>query len=260
MLKIPSLIISIAIITLLTACEKKDTTLPSDVDYISYGTSFGMCRGYCNNSIQLSQSEIAYSRSGHDLEVLIPEETRREAIDPEFWNRIAEKVDFGSFSQLDTIIGCPDCADGGAEWIEISHKGNVHKVVFEFRNEPGQVRGYIDYLRTFMHTCATGSEEALDFHSRTLIDRIGIVRKFTTAPDSATWLVGLKDGIDTLYYYDPQLSYEHNSEFRHDYLRIKFSGVLLYDSTDIGEPGENLPFEPFTARNLAIVTADMIIE
>ena len=37
-----------------------------------------------------------------------------------------------SFFILDERIGCPDCADGGSEWIEIGTKNKIYKVTFEY--------------------------------------------------------------------------------------------------------------------------------
>ena len=45
-------------------------------------------------------------------------------------------------------IGCPDCADGGAEWIEIKlANGEKHKVTFEYMNAPSAFKNYISGLR-----------------------------------------------------------------------------------------------------------------
>ena len=36
-----------------------------------------------------------------------------------------------SFFILEERIGCPDCADGGSEWIEILANNKTYKVTFE---------------------------------------------------------------------------------------------------------------------------------
>jgi hypothetical protein len=37
---------------------------------------------------------------------------------------------------MDTVIGCPDCADGGAEWLELGFEKEVKRVTFEYMHEP----------------------------------------------------------------------------------------------------------------------------
>ena len=32
------------------------------------------------------------------------------------------------------MYGCPDCADGGSEWVEITHEGITKRVTFEAYN------------------------------------------------------------------------------------------------------------------------------
>ena len=59
-------------------------------------------------------------------------------------------MDFVVFRNLEEVIGCPDCADGGAEWIEITTKDLNHKVTFEYNNEPEEMQDYIEILREFI--------------------------------------------------------------------------------------------------------------
>lgn len=56
------------------------------------------------------------------------------------------------FLALPTTIGCPDCADGGAEWLEIELKNGIkHKVTFEYNNEPSLLKDYILKLREMLN-------------------------------------------------------------------------------------------------------------
>jgi hypothetical protein len=49
------------------------------------------------------------------------------AIEPPF-----TEAEFVAFQKVEAQLGCPDCADGGAEYLELSHKGHKHRVTFEF--------------------------------------------------------------------------------------------------------------------------------
>jgi len=151
MYKLKKLLIALLIASAVTACDKsEDNNLPNNIEYIKYGTSFGMCLGYCNNSIQITNSHFYFYKSGWNLEGVLPEISFSERVDTKIIAELAQKINYFSFLKLDSVIGCPDCADGGAEWIEIGKQGKSHKVIFEYLNEPDETKEYIEYLRTYM--------------------------------------------------------------------------------------------------------------
>jgi hypothetical protein len=41
-------------------------------------------------------------------------------------------VDAAALRRLEGVHGCPDCADGGAEWIEIGSAAGPIRVTFEY--------------------------------------------------------------------------------------------------------------------------------
>ncbi|MBN1415243.1 MAG: hypothetical protein JW973_09100 [Bacteroidales bacterium] len=66
----------------------------------------------------------------------------------ESWESFKTALDINSFFELPEIIGCPDCADGGAEWVEVELAGSrKHKVTFEYRNESEWLKDYVPGLR-----------------------------------------------------------------------------------------------------------------
>ncbi len=69
---------------------------------------------------------------------------------PEEFSLFTGKINLGEFLKLDAVIGCPDCDDGGTEWIEIRSIDKIHKVAFEFMDEPSAVKGFIGELRSFL--------------------------------------------------------------------------------------------------------------
>ena len=44
------------------------------------------------------------------------------------WDNLLELLDTEKFYALSEVIGCPDCADGGAEWIEIVTEEKTQKM------------------------------------------------------------------------------------------------------------------------------------
>lgn len=121
------------------------------IDTIRYGTSFGECLGYCIRSITLTESELALTKSGWDMEGMLPVLNNSESFEPTEWNALIDEINYDAFSQLDSVIGCPDCADGGAEWIQINKGSLSYKVVFEYMNAPDQISALVDSMRTYMN-------------------------------------------------------------------------------------------------------------
>jgi hypothetical protein len=135
----------------MSSCEIGEFSNRSDnFEYVKYGTSFGECLGYCVNSISLDGSEIVLLREGWNIEGGLPDIKITESLQDSIWLKITQEIDFSAFSKLDTILGCPDCTDGGAEWLEVSYKGDIHKVVFEYMNEPEILELCIPRLRDLM--------------------------------------------------------------------------------------------------------------
>lgn len=139
-------------LTSLQACEDDKINSNADLEYIKYGTSFGECLGYCRKNIEITPSETVFEKSGWDQEGSLPTIKLSENTDVDFWQQLMDSIDFDAFVHLDSIIGCPDCADGGAEYIEIKLMDTLWKVVFEYSNEPQEVQNYIELLRNTLHS------------------------------------------------------------------------------------------------------------
>jgi hypothetical protein len=61
-------------------------------------------------------------------------------------------LDFELFMNLDSIIGCPDCADGGAEWFEIATNDTIKRVTIEYGDSLDGLNNYIDLLRSVRYS------------------------------------------------------------------------------------------------------------
>jgi hypothetical protein len=46
------------------------------------------------------------------------------------------------------VIGCPDCADGGGEWIEVSVAGESHRVTFDNGANIEAIQPLIELMRS----------------------------------------------------------------------------------------------------------------
>jgi|GEM_PF-209761 len=116
---------------------------------IKYGTSFGMCVGYCKRTVVLKPDLVTYSCSGWDA--AIQPVTRSESLTGADWDAVKLNFNTSGFFELPATIGCPDCADGGAEWLEIELANGVsHKVTFEYNNEPILLKNKVGKLREML--------------------------------------------------------------------------------------------------------------
>ena len=94
---------------------------------------------------------VVYTKTGwfDTLETIICP----ESLDDQIWDSISTEIDVDSFMAMTERIGCPDCIDGGAEWLEVElRNGDKHKVTFEYYNEPSGLGNYIPILRNLMIT------------------------------------------------------------------------------------------------------------
>lgn len=145
------LVISITIIFGTYGCnDKENPENLTGIQEIRYGTSFGECLGYCRKTIAITPSEIEFTKQGWDLGGQLPDSSFRKPYAAVEWTSLTESIDLDGFLALDSVIGCPDCADGGAEWIEIVEEEKSHKVTFEYMDAPAEMSPYIDTIRNFM--------------------------------------------------------------------------------------------------------------
>lgn len=117
----------------LFSCEDADVLSDEEVPSIKYGTSFGFCVGYCLTDLEVSTDRLYYVNYGHDNSV--SPETKTMIYTQKKYLDILSLVDQEKFLALDPVIGCPDCADGGAEWIEMTIGNRTKKVTFEYGKE-----------------------------------------------------------------------------------------------------------------------------
>lgn len=104
---------------------------------IRLGSSFGECLGYCWQEMMLDAEAITLVSRGWDADAY-PEKIHQESMDPEFWDRLQDLADLNDLARMDDVYGCPDCADGGAEWLTMSLPGRKETVKMEYgaRLEP----------------------------------------------------------------------------------------------------------------------------
>jgi hypothetical protein len=150
---------------------------------INSGTSYGECWGYCVFELELDNSNALFTSSSwgnwYDefLDLLLEDNLSQEE-----WQQLVDRIDFEYFQSLDDVYGCPDCADGGAEFIEIIYEGVTKQVTFEAYTEIDGIQELTILLR--------------DFRAE-YWNQINENQECSIMPE-----VGPCDGICTTYYYN----------------------------------------------------------
>ncbi len=128
-----------------------DTLYPlnaNSIVRIQYGTSFGFCVGYCRKWIEAAEGGVSYTKTGWQGEVPVSCTAPFPCtVWVAKWSNLTSAIDIDAFFALDEVIGCPDCTDGGAEWVEIeTSRGRRHKVTFGYGIPPDAVKPFHDIL------------------------------------------------------------------------------------------------------------------
>jgi hypothetical protein len=142
------------ILPFIFSCTNEPKTvypISEEILEVRSGQSFGMCIGTCYNEIIITGDKIALkqiTRSERGGESTTSEKIVENANLQPIVQEI-KKVKEKDFLVLKDVYGCPDCADGGAEWLEITFKGNkTKKVTFEYgKSIPG-----FEEITTTLHT------------------------------------------------------------------------------------------------------------
>lgn len=113
------------------------------------GTSFGECIGYCRTEMKVNGTTLQLKESGWNFSSMqVPDRFYTDSITVDEWNALVDAFDWRTFAALDSVIGCPDCADGGAEWLEVEYFGKVKKVTIEYGAELKGLESFLEQVRT----------------------------------------------------------------------------------------------------------------
>ena len=126
--------------------------LDKRIQRVNYGTLFGECVGFCRKQISVTADSIHFTAFCDAC--MSPVTVRKDSLCPVNkvqWDSLRSRIPVNTFNVLPEVIGCPDCADGGAEWLElILMNGEKHKVTFEYHKEPGELTQYLPILRRIL--------------------------------------------------------------------------------------------------------------
>ena len=140
----------LVLLPLLAAC--RFWPLPTEADeggiLIHYGTSFGECIGYCITELTVEDGHATWVRNGWDRDMVEMPEIRVERdLSGEDWAILRSLARLDVLKSLQDVYGCPDCLDGGAEWVELAEEDQAKRVTIEYGETLQPVAGLLHELR-----------------------------------------------------------------------------------------------------------------
>ncbi|RPI02551.1 MAG: hypothetical protein EHM72_03890 [Calditrichaeota bacterium] len=125
----------------LCCTSDKSPYLPSaEQPVFSYGNSFGYCMGYCYSTLTITSGKAVLVKSSRNA---LPDREWSENLAAGEWAQLVKSFRWTEFQSLPDTLGCPDCADGGAEWIQAAYPTEKKRVTFEYGDD---LPGFTDLL------------------------------------------------------------------------------------------------------------------
>jgi hypothetical protein len=123
------------------------------------GWSFGFCLGACRGDLTIDGRELDYRLSDRSGEQTLARAAG--ALTSAGRSRLNELAAALGSVPLEEVYGCPDCADGGAAWLELQRETVTASTRYEYRRPPPPLESLDAFLREVMgalETCvATGA-------------------------------------------------------------------------------------------------------
>lgn len=139
-------ILIVAALFILVSCSATKSTQKKEISEIRWGSSFGMCRGYCYTEYQYTPDSTRLIRKGWDT-TAYPKTLEVFSLNPGEWQELKGSINLSAFDSLPERIGCPDCADGGAEWLEIITTEGSKKITYEYGQVPEGLEQILQLIR-----------------------------------------------------------------------------------------------------------------
>ncbi len=114
---------------------------------IRSGTSFGMCAGYCYSEVTIAAGATTVARKSFLDRANYPDKQCTGSAVGDDWQQLQRLINREVLRQLPETLGCPDCADGGAEWIEIEEGENTYRITFEYNTDIPEIGPLLSKVR-----------------------------------------------------------------------------------------------------------------
>ena len=112
-------------------------------------TSFGMCAGYCATRLEISEGQAILTRTNHGGRggKGLPDQQFRAVLEANEWQEIERLANTTKLDGLPAVIGCPDCADGGAESLTIVRPDGAQTISFDYGADIAQAQPLLERVR-----------------------------------------------------------------------------------------------------------------
>lgn len=114
-----------------------------------FGSSHGMCVGYCTQEYELKPDGLTARRKGGgrgDPSTHPADQEQFMALNNATIDAAMATLDPAAFDAAPDVIGCPDCADGGRCWVEVVRDGKPRTVTFDCSTGSEQLKPFTDAL------------------------------------------------------------------------------------------------------------------
>ena len=126
-------ILAVTVLLAFSQCGKDDYA-PSI--RIEMGAFFCECIGNCSYTFEVSATTQSFQVHEWCTENSTVVRSCSRPIEEQDFQNLSNLVDWEAFNALEEVIGCPDCADGGGQWIEIARGNETYRVTYEYGNPP----------------------------------------------------------------------------------------------------------------------------
>jgi hypothetical protein len=137
----------------LAACASSAAPSSISVTRVVSTTSFGMCAGFCVTRLEISRGEAVLFREarrgrGGGANPAVPTQQRFSvALTQSEWQDVQRLAAATNMEALPDVVGCPDCADGGAEGLTIEAGGRAESVSFDFGANLPEAQALLERVR-----------------------------------------------------------------------------------------------------------------
>jgi hypothetical protein len=145
----PKLLTAFAALAL-SACATAPSAPSASVTRVVSTTSFGMCVGYCTTTLEISDGQavlIREARGGRGAPQGLPDQRFTRTLSAAEWADIQRLAAQADLTAVPDVVGCPDCADGGAEGLTIESAGGAESVSLEFRADLPEAQALLQRVR-----------------------------------------------------------------------------------------------------------------
>ncbi len=131
---------------LLISCSNDDSISLSETNFLIFGHFYGECLGeHCIETFKLSDTQLFEDT----LDLYSGTEQNFVALDQAKFEQVKDLINFFPnqlFSESETILGCPDCADGGGMFIQYSENGKLRswRIDLDKRHVSAYLHNFID--------------------------------------------------------------------------------------------------------------------